>query len=312
VKLWCLVVLSSGCLFDSGTSTFPTGAVHQSELCSPTPAAAGCPPCSTPDGAFCGDQWYSTGRRCSSDAQCGGAVNSCQSNYCVLKDADGDGLDDDFENEVATLNFPKLMLAQGESCGAPHGVIYHARRHPLNPARMAITYTVLYNLDCGLLNGHVGDAETFAITVDLDAQPGAAATVGVEAWAHAGTTCGSTSSCDAASGTGACGDQSGANSPREIVIYSSREKHASYLSMSTCSDNCLDECGDGERIVGPLLNVGEPGHPMVTDLTAQGFVKAADGWNLQLLNFNPWGTVEFAGGGRTDKPLTDMLAPPGQ
>jgi hypothetical protein len=229
----------------------------------------------------------------------------------VLTDADGDGLDDDLEREIAELNFPTLYLAQGEPCGTPHGVIYRARRHPLNPRRVAVTYIVLYGVDCGSLNGHLGDAESFAITVDLDAQPGAPATVGIEAWAHAGTPCGSTSSCDTRAGTSACAyDEAGA--PDGMVVFSSASKHASYLARSTCSDNCLDSCSPGERLTGPLLDVGEPDRPMVNDLTDQGFVRAADGWDAKLLHFNPWSTAEFAGGGRLDQPLENNLAPPGQ
>jgi hypothetical protein len=292
-----------GCLFDGGSSRIANGMVESAALCSAS-ALGGCPPCSTPDGALCRDQWYSTGLRCSSDAQCG--AGSCQLGYCVQSDADGDGLDDELEREVAWLNFPKLLLAPDESCGAPHGVIYRVRRHPQNPKRLAITYVVLYANDCGELNGHVGDAESFAITVDLDAQPGALATVGVEAWAHFGTACGSTSSCESAPGTGACGDRSG-----DIVVYSSRDKHANYLSTNTCSDNCFDSCGAGQRLTGPLVNVGEPDHPTVTDLTAQGFVQPGT-WDQQLLHMNPWGSVEFAGGGRLDRPLTTLLAPAGK
>ena len=96
------------------------------------------------------------------------------------------------------------------------------------------------------------------------------------------------------------------------MIYASAEKHANYLSTSTCADNCLDRCSQGQRLTGPLLNVGEPDHPTVRDLTAQGFVQGADGWARQLLHADPWGTAEFSGGGRLDQPLTNLLAPPGE
>lgn len=300
----------SGCLFDGGSSTIRSGTVNGTLLCNPAPLGA-CPGCSSPDGASCRDQWYSSGLRCSTDAQCS-ASGACQLGFCVGTDVDGDGIDDNLEREVATLNFPKVLMANGEECGAPHGVIYRVRRHPTNPKRLAITYVVLYANDCGELNGHTGDAETFAITVDLDAQPGAAATVGVESWAHAGTTCGSTSSCETSPATNACGTPTKDTSPSEVVIWASQNKHASYLSASTCTDNCLDSCTAGERINGPLLNVGEPGHPMVTNLTTQGFVQSSDGWGAELLHFNPWSTQEFAGGGRLDQPLTNRSAPPGE
>src|SRR5262249_38295925 len=144
-----------------------------------------------------------------------------------------------------------------------------------------------------------------------DAEPGSAATVGVQTWAHAGTTCGSTSSCETAPAMGACGAPGGTSSPSEVVIYASADKHASYLSPTTCANNCFDTSSPGTRIWGPLLNVGEPDHPMVTDLTTQGFVQGSD-WAAVLQHFNPWGTPEFAGGGHVDNELTNSIAPPGE
>jgi hypothetical protein len=261
-------------------------------------------------GAVCRDQWYSVALRCDSDAQCGGS-GSCRLGYCVLKDQDGDGLDDDFEQQIAQLNFPKLVLSDAESCGAPHGVIYRARRHPENSKRVALLYTMLYAFDCSQPNGHVGDAESFAVTVDLDAQPGGAATVGLQAWSHAATACNSASSCETAPGTNECAESKDPTTPSEVVIYASRDNHANYLSQSTCN-SCFDRCSGSQRIVGPLVNVGEPDHPLVTDLTAQGFVNDADGWSAELLHFNPWSAAAFAGGGRLDQPLFTLTAPPGK
>jgi hypothetical protein len=309
VLLLIVSVTLCGCFFDGGSTTVLNAPVHAAQLCDPTPRTDGCPPCSSPEGPRCRDQWYSSGLRCTSDAQCA-ASGACQLGYCVGIDADGDGIDDNLEREVAEMNFPKLLMGTEESCGSPHGVIYRVRRHPQNPKRLAITYVVLYAVDCGKLNGHTGDAESFAITVDLDAQPGSPATVGVEAWAHAGTTCGSTSSCQTAPAMGACGEPGSTSSPPEVVIYASADKHANYLSPNTCGNNCFDSCDQGARIWGPLLNVGEPDHPMVTDLTTQGFVQGSD-WAAELQHFNPWGVPEFAGGGHVDNEL-NQVAPPGE
>lgn len=306
-----VAVLASGCLFDGGSSNFAAGRVRKGALCDAKAAPGGCPACSTPDGALCRGPWYSNDLRCDGDAQCVGH-GSCRLGRCVTKDDDADGVDDDLEREVAGLNLPKLWLADGESCGGPHGVIYRVRRHPLHPERLALTYVVLFDADCGELNGHVGDAETFALTVDLDAQPGAAATVGVESWAHAHTTCASRSSCEADAGTAACGEAGSTDVPPEIVLWASLDKHALYLSRRTCADNCLDRCSAGQRLTGPLLDVGEPDHPLVRDLTDQGFVTPANGWNEQLLHLDPWGSVQFGGGGRLDTPLLQRLAPAGR
>src|SRR5262249_6695022 len=78
VTFGCVVALAiaclfgSGCLFDGGSSIAPKAQVNAATLCSSTPlSGGGCPACSTPDGALCRDQWYSSALRCSSDAQCG-------------------------------------------------------------------------------------------------------------------------------------------------------------------------------------------------------------------------------------------------
>jgi hypothetical protein len=304
-----VLVLLNGCLFPRGSPTPITADSNPALLCDPTPPQDGCPACSMGVGAVCRDSWYSTALRCSSDVQCGSGA--CQLGYCVMHDQDGDGLDDDFEREIAELNFPKVVLSSGESCAAPHGVIYRARRHPLNPKRAAILYTVLYARDCGQSNGHVGDAESFGITVDLDAQPGSPATVGVQVWPHVNTACSAPSSCETAPGTNQCAEGGSATTLANVVIYVSRDNHANYLSQSTCDDTCSDVCGNGDRIVGPLVNVGEPDHPLVTDLTMQGFVDGTDGWSDELLHFNPWSTATFSSGGRLDQALTNLAAPPG-
>ncbi len=300
----------TGC--SPGYTQVLNGPADHALVCDPSEIRTdGCPPCSVAVGSRCQDRWYWSAQRCSSDAQCG-APGACQLGYCVGTDQDADGIDDTFEREVAERNFPKVLLDTDEQCAVPWGVIYRVRRHPQNPRRIAIAYDVLNATDCGDLNGHVGDTENFAITVDLDAEPGAAATVGVKAWAHMNTVCGSTSSCETAPGTKLCASPPGtASSTSEVIIWTSRNKHEAYLSRAVCDDNCFDSCSVGQRVTGPLLDVGQPGHPLVTDLTTQGFVQSADGWADELLHFNPWSTAEFSGGGRLDT-RSDLLAPPGE
>src|SRR5262249_36977629 len=109
VVLLFVALTLCGCFFDGGSSTVLNAPVHAAQLCDPNRRTDGCPPCSSPEGPRCRDQWYSAALRCSSDAQCG-ASGACRLGYCVGIDADGDGIDDDLEREVAEMNFPKLLM----------------------------------------------------------------------------------------------------------------------------------------------------------------------------------------------------------
>ena len=66
------------------------------------------------------------------------------------------------------------------------------------------------------------------------------------------------------------------------VVYASKDKHGQYATKAQCPliGTCLDQCTlNPTRHVMPVVNVGEPDHHLVTDLTAQGFVTAANGWS---------------------------------
>jgi hypothetical protein len=227
----------------------------------------------------------------------------------VFSDLDRNGIDDDLEREVATRNVPTLALDPGESCGAPRGVVYTVRHHPDAPARLSIVYVVLYTIDCGPVNGHLGDNEAFAITVDLGAAPGPPATVGVLTDAHRNTTCESISTCEAAPGTGACADPA----VGRVIIYSSRNKHANYFSQDACDINCLDQCAPGLLDTTPrLLDVGSSEAPLSHDLTADGLIVDGDGWDPALLHFDPWSAGTFGDAGHVDDQLLKLVAPAGK
>jgi hypothetical protein len=322
--LWLLAAcpILGGCaLRDTGGADIRSGTVDPSALCAPAQLAsaernsvgAACPACSAPSENGCQDQFYESARLCDGSNACAGGA-ACVQGYCVAHDADGDGLDDDLEAEVAKRNFPTLYQANGEHCGGPLGVVYRVRRHPDAPDRLAVTYSVLYDRDCGSVNGHLGDNEAFAITDDLGARPGAAATVGVLTDAHRGTVCDSTSACETRAGTSACGKPVGAGGAPEVVVFSSQDKHANYLALGTCEQNCFDSCSAGEKLDNlPMLNAGEPDRPLITDLsTCPGaFVTAANGWEAGLLDANPWSATDFGGAGSIGGELRDMLAPAG-
>ncbi|MBI5479612.1 MAG: hypothetical protein HY906_12185 [Deltaproteobacteria bacterium] len=56
----------------------------------------------------------------------------------------------------------------------------------------------------------------------------------------------------------------------------------------------------------PLVNVGEPDHPLGSDLTTGGFITAANGWTAaELMHFDPWADVDFGGAGNVRSQLLD-------
>lgn len=325
------LLLLPGCI-DKGAAYVLTGPVHADQICvasvaqsianSSPPAAPSsanldaqpgatdlaCPACTAPrtDAGLCPDRYYATAARCTTAADCGGAA--CQHAYCVFHDQDGNDLDDDFQLEVARKNLPEIRFHPDEECASPRAVLARVRWHPDAPRRLALTYVVLYGRDCGDLNGHVGDNESFAITVDLDAQPGPAATVGVFTSAHRNTACDSESSCETAPGTRLCAPPGG----DRVVLYASRNKHAHYLDRDVCDRNCFDHCGEASMPPEPALaDVGQEATPLVTDLTSDGMILAADGWDPSLLDYDPWAPGDFGGAGRIREQLRDVLAPAG-
>jgi hypothetical protein len=98
----------------------------------------------------------------------------------------------------------------------------------------------------------------------------------------------------------------------EVVVFTARDKHASYLDPTTCNQNCLDACGSAAlRSAERALHVGQPDAPLSRDLTAATLVRAGDGWSPALLHFDPWGETKFGGGGHPKNQLTTLIAPPG-
>jgi hypothetical protein len=59
-------------------------------------------------------------------------------------------------------------------------------------------------------------------------------------------------------------------------------------------------------VAPPIVNAGEPGHPLVGDLTTQGFITAQNGWkNMELFHFDPWADKTFGGAGNISHDLVD-------
>lgn len=227
-------------------------------------------------------------------------------------DLDQDGLDDGWENKVAAEYLPFLSLDPGDGCPLG-GLVVRVRPHPSNPALLHVVYDHLYERDCGL-TAHVGDNEAFGATIDPNVPP-PAGILTLVAIGHQATICEKKTTCGSCGGLDACATalKNGVSYP---VVFSSKDKHASYVKKNDCNPilSCFDTCTLAPTTTDvPLVNVGEPNAPLVTDLTDQGFITSANGWTAQeLFHWNPWDTSkDFGGAGNVAGDLVDdAFVPP--
>ncbi len=219
-------------------------------------------------------------------------------------DADGDGVDDALELQLAQKYFPYYSIAPGDKCPL-HGVLFRLTPHPDNQSWLAVWYVVLFERDCGA-NGHVGDDEVFGGVIDPN-QPAPDGLLAVRAIAHQDTVCGNTTTCGSLPGCSPC---TMAGSPPTPVVFSSINKHGGYVKEQTCDLNVICDFGgctlNPAASVPPFVNAGEPSKPLVTDLTKDGFIQPAQGWTEPTLQgFNPWGGQDFGKAGNVTDDLTD-------
>jgi hypothetical protein len=219
-------------------------------------------------------------------------------------DRDGDGLADAFEARVASDYLPHLSLHPQDGCPLG-GLVYRVRPHPEHAERIHLTYVHFFEKDCGL-SGHIGDWEGFGVTVD-PTRPPPAGILAIRAVSHRHTVCERASEC-ATDRRGSCAGLHACQLIRGVpAVFSSQDKHASYVSEGACGDfTCFDSCAVAPRPHRPpMINAGEPGRPLVSDLTADGFVNAEHGWTeSELFHLDPWSST------MTDD-LTDAeLVPP--
>lgn len=227
-------------------------------------------------------------------------------------DNDLDGLDDVWESEVARDYLPFLSLDPGDGC-ARGGIVFRVHPHPDNAALIHILYDHLYEHDCGLTS-HAGDNEAFGVTIDPKIPPPAGILTMV-AIGHQATICEKKTSCGSCAGLDACATakKNGADYP---VVFSSKDKHASYVQKDKCNPilSCFDSCTLAPMTTEvELVNAGEPEAHLVSDLTDQGFITAANGWTEQdLFHRDPWDTTkDFGGAGNVAEDLVDAsFVPP--
>jgi hypothetical protein len=226
----------------------------------------------------------------------------------VANDLDNDGLDDAQELAWAQQYLPYLSLSPNDECPTG-GLAVRVSPHPTAPGFIQIRYDYLYNDDCGI-GGHVGDDENFAITINPSVPPpdGIIAMIGIP---HKGSECQKTTTCGQCAGLTACETlvKDGVPFP---TIWPAKDKHGNYVNrMTECEllNTCLDECqDDAAPAMPPIVNVGEPCFPLVSNLTTQGFITTANGWTHQeLFNYDPWGGQNFGGASVIAADLTDPM-----
>jgi polyhydroxybutyrate depolymerase len=219
-------------------------------------------------------------------------------------DPDCDGIDQDLEDQMARDYLPFISHHPEEECPRG-GIVYRARKHPIDPTKVFITYVTLYENDCGV-GGHVGDDEVFGVTID-PAVPAPGGILAIKAIGHQGTACEQVTDCGTCEGDNVCDtlEKDGAPYP---VVFHSKDKHAGY-AHDDCNFFCdNDGCGFAAAPADlPMVNVGEPGARLVDNLTTEGFINAENGWTEQeLFDFDPWAPGDFGSAGDVSDDLVDL------
>lgn len=231
-----------------------------------------------------------------------------------ILDADHDGLDDAFEQRLAEDYLPYLSLDPNDGC-ALDGLVARVRKHPADPTKIVIVYSHLFQRDCGL-NGHVGDNEAFGIALD-PAIPAPGGILAIRTASHQNTVCERITECTTCAGDPrtAC-DLAPDGSHMWPVLFASKGKHGQYATQGKCSPtaSCFDQCSmNPTRTRPPIVNAGEPTAPLTHDLTADGFITAANGWTEPALtHHDPWNSaVDFGNAGNIAGDLVDPEFTPG-
>jgi hypothetical protein len=200
----------------------------------------------------------------------------------AVTDADGDGLDDGLEDALAATFFPYVWFDSGENSGCtdpatatnPGTAVARVRPHPGDPAKIAVSYAILYRRDCGDWYGgaHHGDVEPFSMTL---ASNGACAlgygAFALKTTAHTGTWF---EHSDQRWLGGSCtwGRLAG-GSPSVAKIYSAENKHGNYAFLGTCEDGAggNDHCSESFTRSYTVSNAGEDYARRFDELSAYQF-----------------------------------------
>jgi hypothetical protein len=240
------------------------------------------------------------------DAGSGGDAAPAIDAPAAVVDLDGDGLDDAYELATAKAYLPFVSLDPGDGC-TRSGLVVRVRKHPADPAKLLVIYDHLFENDCGL-GGHVGDNEVFGVAIDPQV-PAPAGILAIKAISHQNTPCERVTQCATAAGDARtpC-DRAADGGAMWPVVYASKDKHGQYASKCSAFGTCFDQCTLATTAHRPpIVNAGEPGKPLVTNLTTQGFINALNGWTqAALMNIDPWGAGDFGGAGSIAGDLVDQ------
>ncbi len=226
----------------------------------------------------------------------------------TLVDRDGDGLDDALEDRLAREYLPYLSNDPADGC-ALSGIVFRVRPHPADPAFVAVVHVRIYHEDCGI-GGHIGDDEVFGLTID-PRRPAPAGIVAMTAIGHQDTLCEQVTACGQCPGQPPC-EVATVDGKAVPVVFASRNKHANYVLAGRCTlAACLDRCALAPAPASvPMLNAGEPGRPLLRDLSAEGFITGANGWtHAALLHLDPWDHARKVGGGATGTIASRLVDP---
>jgi hypothetical protein len=209
-------------------------------------------------------------------------------------DVDNDGLNDALEDTLATRFFPWLWFDGGEDCTEPASptnpgtALARVRRHPNDPNKIAVVYTVLFRRDCGVflgLGGHRGDVEPFSLTLAPNpACPHGYGAFSLKTIAHEGTVVEDID--QRLLGNSCTWGRLAGGSPFEARIYVSENKHGLYASDESCDSAAFftENCSETHTLNFNVVNVGEDNARRIDELSS-----------VQFPGEFAWSPVPFAG-----------------
>lgn len=200
----------------------------------------------------------------------------------AFDDSDGDGLDDGLEDALASWFFPWVWFDSGENYGCtepatpwnPGTAVARVRPHPGDPAKIAISYAILYRRDCGDWYGgsHHGDVEPFSMTLAPNGGcPHGYGAFSLKTTGHTGTWF--EHSDQRWLGNSCTWGRLAGGSPYVAKIYSAENKHANYAFLSTCEDGAggNDHCSESFTLQYNVFNAGEDYARRFDELSAYQF-----------------------------------------